>query len=340
MAIDDHATTSTNQSILIHPLGNDFDPDPGDHIHIARDGLRLLHEDPASGGGASVPAATGAGLIALAALADGPGVHLSPDHLTIDYVPSPSFSGTTTIRYVIEDDHGAQSRPAIITVAVERGGPPPNQPPVAENDSGPLVQVGATPIAIDVLANDHDPDGDPLSIVVPGAPPETPLSTLLGGTVTADGQHVVYTPPSSSELPDPDQPGRLVDHFTYTIDDGQNDPGHQATAEVTVPLNRAPEAMNDLAPIEGHSVDIAVLTNDRDPDGELVDNSQPRARGPRHRRDHQPRYPNSLHARRWFGALGGQLHLHDRRRPGRSRHGDGWCLRRSNATAISSDADR
>ncbi len=50
VANDDHATTLTNQPVLIYPLRNDFDPDRGDHISIAPGGLRLLSEDPGGAG--------------------------------------------------------------------------------------------------------------------------------------------------------------------------------------------------------------------------------------------------------------------------------------------------
>jgi hypothetical protein len=145
--------------------------------------------------------------------------------------------------------------------------PPPiggNRSPVGEDDHGPLVQVGGPPVPINVLANDHDPDGDPLTIVVPRSSAH-PSPTPLGGTVAAEGQHLLYTPPGVNQLPVPDQPGRLSDHFIYTIDDGHH---HQATAQVTVAVNRAPEAAGDAAQIEGHSVVIDVLTNDHDPDGD------------------------------------------------------------------------
>ncbi len=88
-----------------------------------------------------------------------------------------------------------------------------NQDPVAAADVA--ITAREVPVTITVLANDSDPDGDPLEVVgvTQGANGEVALNH--DGTVT-------YTPAEGFDG---------TDSFTYTIDD---DHGGQATGTVTV----------------------------------------------------------------------------------------------------------
>lgn len=133
-----------------------------------------------------------------------------------------------------------------------------NRAPVAVSDSA--TTVPDTAVQIDVLANDSDPDGDPISLLDAG--PATSGSVVIVGT--ADGPVVEYTP----------APGFVgTDDFEYTIGDDQ---GNTATGEVTVTVsggggNQPPDAQGDSATTEaGRSVRIAVLANDSDPDGDTL----------------------------------------------------------------------
>ena len=98
-------------------------------------------------------------------------------------------------------------------------------PPVAVDDTPPLIAEDAAATAINVLGNDSDPDGDPLTIasVTQGA---------IGAVViTGGGSSLTYQPV-------PDANG--IDTFTYTIQDGT---GNEATATVNItvdPWNDAP----------------------------------------------------------------------------------------------------
>ncbi len=84
-----------------------------------------------------------------------------------------------------------------------------------------------TPVVIDVLANDYDPDGDALSVVS--------VDTPAHGSVSADGGVLTYTPSAG-----------WVGHdvFTYQIADGQ---GGSATASVNVEVTARPIANGDSA---------------------------------------------------------------------------------------------
>ncbi|NNC87940.1 MAG: cadherin-like domain-containing protein [Akkermansiaceae bacterium] len=91
-----------------------------------------------------------------------------------------------------------------------------NLPPYAAIDSAVFVQTVSGSVVIDVLANDHDPNGHTLSVGGFDA------TTAKGGTVSQQGQDLVYT-----------APGNLVgsDWFSYTVADSS---GQTATAAVVV----------------------------------------------------------------------------------------------------------
>ncbi|QDU18158.1 Ig-like domain-containing protein [Urbifossiella limnaea] len=129
----------------------------------------------------------------------------------------------------------------------------PNQAPVAANDSA--TTAAGTPVTVDVLANDSDPDGDALTI--------TGLTNLVGGTAVVSNGRVVFTPTAGFSG---------AASFVYTISDGRGGVA-SATAAVTVtaPVNRAPVAVNDSASTTaGTPVTVDVLANDSDPDGDAL----------------------------------------------------------------------
>ncbi len=137
--------------------------------------------------------------------------------------------------------------------------PPPtggNSPPVAVDDSATTDQN--TPVTVNVLANDSDPDGNPLTV--------TSVTTPANGNATFTASDVTYTPAT-------DYYG--TDTFDYTISDGQ---GGTASATVTVtvnppppPTNQPPVAVDDSATTaQDTPVTVAVLDNDSDPDGDTL----------------------------------------------------------------------
>jgi len=134
----------------------------------------------------------------------------------------------------------------------------PNRPPVAVADSGTAV-VGRS-IEIEVLANDSDPDGDPLVVVDVTQPDDA-----RGQTVVLATGRVQFTPTALADEDD------AVARFTYTIDDGN---GHQVVADVTVtvlpePLPEPPYALDDSTfTFVDVPVRVDVLRNDGDPSGE------------------------------------------------------------------------
>ncbi|MEL6383222.1 MAG: Ig-like domain-containing protein, partial [Cyanobacteria bacterium J06626_18] len=118
--------------------------------------------------------------------------------------------------------------------------------PTAVNDTA-TTQEDAT-VDIDVLGNDADAGGNPLSITAVG--PAT-----NGTAASTDNTAITYTPNAGFSG---------TDAFSYTVTNGTA----TATATVTVtvdPVNDAPTAGDDVATtLEDEAVIISVLDNDGD----------------------------------------------------------------------------
>ena len=168
---------------------------------------------------------------------------------TIIYTPDASFVGVETFNYTISDGNGHTVN-AIETVTVNST--QPNNAPEAFEDQA-NIQCSTSPVTIDVLTNDSDPDNDTLTI-------QSVANGQYGTTQIVSGQ-VVYTPDGTG--------CGQIDTFAYTINDGK---GKTATSQVTVVIeqqgNQPPNAVDDnYTVLEGTTVDLSVLDNDSDPDG-------------------------------------------------------------------------
>jgi uncharacterized repeat protein (TIGR01451 family) len=106
------------------------------------------------------------------------------------YTP-PNVLGTNTVIYTVSDGNGGTNS-GLITIAVT------NRPPVANNDTASSAL--GVPVTVPVLANDSDPDGDPLTIV---------SVSPTNGTAVISGTNVVFTPTTN-----------LTGTVSYTITDG------------------------------------------------------------------------------------------------------------------------
>ena len=160
---------------------------------------------------------------------------------TLRYLPTAGTTGVHTFSYTISDGRGGVGT-ATVSVTI-------NTAPVALADSV-FALVGQT-LPINVLANDRDFDGDPLTITAVSANPRATL-TIVGSTI--------QFAPLAGVLP--------IETFTYTISDGR---GGSATANVTVIQNLAPTAVADAVMVNmGASTTLAVLANDSDPDKDVL----------------------------------------------------------------------
>ncbi|HEX2164215.1 MAG TPA: Ig-like domain-containing protein, partial [Thermoanaerobaculia bacterium] len=185
-----------------------------------------------------------------------------------------------------------------------------NRPPEAADDSYAVAE-GATldEPAPGVLANDIDPDGDPLSAVLVAGPAHADSFTLA-----ADGSFVYVHDGGETD----------ADSFTYRANDGALD-SEPATVTIAVtPVNDPPEAEDDAYDVaEGGSLSVAapgVLGNDDDAEGEAL--SATLVAGPAHAASF------TLHADGSFD------YLHD----GGETRADSFTYRASDGAALSNPA--
>ena len=180
----------------------------------------------------------------------------------IEYDPNGQFESlkagettTDTFTYTINDGKGG-SDTASVTVTITGV----NDTPTANDDTGSVSEDGPA-TTIDVLADDTDPDGDPLTI-----------ASVSGGTglvSIVDGK-IEYDPNGQFESLKAGE--TTTDTFTYTINDGK---GGTDTASVTVTItgvNDTPTANDDTGAVseDGPARTIDVLADDTDPDGDTL----------------------------------------------------------------------
>ena len=164
---------------------------------------------------------------------------------TITYTPTSGFSGVDSFSYTIDDGAGGRASAKVIANIM-------NSAPLAKDDAVTVSSGVATNIS--VLANDSDPDGNPLTIVA--------VSSPAHGTATISGSSILYTPTN----------GYIgIDSFSYTVDDGA---GGRSSAQVTATVqrsNRSPQANNDRYVVGSSGIwPMNVLANDSDPDGDPI----------------------------------------------------------------------
>ncbi len=170
------------------------------------------------------------------------------------YTPNPDYTGSDSFTYRANDG-SASSGSAIVTINVT----PLNDPPVAQNDIYNVTEDSILNIpSPGVLANDSDPDGDPLIAILVSAP--------LHGTLTlSTNGGFIYTPATNYNGPD---------SFSYRANDGTTNSGI-ATVNITVlAANDPPVAQNDdYSVAEDSTLNIAapgILANDSDADGNAL----------------------------------------------------------------------
>ena len=170
-------------------------------------------------------------------------VTLNPDG-SFQYVPPAGFNGIDEFRYDAVD--GSESAEAKVFITVGTGTAPPAAGPDAyatrQGDSLSVPTPG-------VLANDTDPDGDPLTVRLLTGPAHGTLMLRPTGAFT-------YAPAPGYAGPD---------SFTYAVDDGR---GGTAVGVVTllVQTNRlAVDTTADTA--DGDTSSIMALLADKGADG-------------------------------------------------------------------------
>ncbi len=204
-------------------LGNDSDPDTGDSI------TAVLVTGPANAA-------------SFAFNANG----------SFNYTPNSNFNGSDSFTYKARDNHNADSNTVTVAITVT----PVNDLPTAGDDNANTNED--TPVAIIVLANDSDIDGDTVTVSNVTQPAHGGAAINPDGTIT-------YSPNANFNG---------SDSFTYDVDDGH---GGSATATVQInvaPVNDAPVAANDsYSTNEDTSLSVGapgVRSNDGDVDGDAI----------------------------------------------------------------------
>src|SRR5690606_5484066 len=170
-------------------------------------------------------------------------------------------TGVDTFTYRVRDRLGKEG-----TASIRVGVAPPesmNQPPYAVNDAV-VVRPGRS-VAVPVLANDSDPEGDQIGLVTADEGLLVP-SDVEGLSAEASGDRVII------QVPDRE----LETSLQYTIRDAK---GAEATAAILVTVDEdvplmGPVARDDRVQVEDVKdgeldVDHDILRNDEDPDGTI-----------------------------------------------------------------------
>ncbi|QDG52672.1 tandem-95 repeat protein [Persicimonas caeni] len=166
----------------------------------------------------------------------------------VTYTPDPNYSGSDTFTFTV-DDGQATSSPATVDITVREV----NDGPTATDDT--LTTDEDTPATADVLANDTDPEGDNLSVSITTSPSNGTASVTSAGEIS-------YTP-------DADFNGS--DSLAYTLSDGNGGTAMATLSIQVTAINDAPVAADDTAGTnENQSVNVAVLQNDDDVDGDTL----------------------------------------------------------------------
>jgi hypothetical protein len=212
--VGDESTTPEDTSVNIPVVANDSDPE-GDTMTVA--GFTL--------------AAHGI-------------VTLNPDG-TLNYTPELNFNGTDGFTYTVSD--GVLTTEGTVVVAVT----PVNDTPLAADDS--VTTEEDTPVALNVLANDADVEGDALAVE--------------GITQGMHGAVIVNPDGSLAYQPEADFNGS--DAFTYTVSDGH---GGSATATVNVEVSPAndPPVARDGSATGPEDLPIELVLQAADVDGDAL----------------------------------------------------------------------
>ena len=232
IAIDDMARVRSGRTSQLSVLGNDFDPEGGP---------LLITEATTADGVTAVPTA------------DGRSINVDvPDGVVLPF----------SVQYTVADEAGNVGAATVRVGIVAESDL--NQAPIARFDTAFTTESEA--VVIDVLANDSDPESDPLSLASVSLAP-------VGGalSINPDGPGLVYRPRDGFSG---------TDRFTYLVRDseGAETNGHGAISVTRRPTTNTPPVANDdpgpgsaadfLVKAGVGTVNLAVLANDTDLDGD------------------------------------------------------------------------
>jgi gliding motility-associated-like protein len=264
IAVDDSFVTSEDNALNTgNVLSNDSDPE-GNTL--------VVTQFVVSGSGTVAAGNTGTitGIGTLIINANG----------TFTFTPALNYSNTGAViiaTYTVSDGNGGTDN-ATVSIQVT----PVNDNPIGGNDTGAdaFTTLEDTPITLsdnaNVLDNDIDPDGDPVSVtqfVINATNYNITPGSFATATLTGVGTVIIHSNGDVEYSPTLNFNGN-VPLITYTITDGNGT--STATARITVtPVNDAPIATNDnFSTLQNVALNNNVLTNDTDVDGQTLTVSQ------------------------------------------------------------------
>ncbi|PHZ58233.1 hypothetical protein CRG86_008720 [Photobacterium leiognathi] len=237
VATPDSVTTDEDTSITVDLTENDHDVD-GDKLTV-----KEINGTPLTGGEQTV-------------VVDNGKIVIAHDGGTT-FVPSGNYHGDVTVPYTITD--GDKSATSTVTIHVT----PVNDAPIANPDS--FTTDEDMSITVDLIKNDHDVDGDKLTVK------EINGTSLTGGeqTVVVDhGKIVIAHDGGMTFIPNDNYHGDVT--VPYTITDGDKTATSTVTIHVT-PVNDAPVANPDsFTTDEDTPITVDLIKNDHDVDGDTV----------------------------------------------------------------------
>ncbi len=173
------------------------------------------------------------------------------------YTPNPDYNGADRFTYRVCDNGTPQlCDTAVITLNVS----PVNDPPVGTNDTYAVTEDVVLNIAAPgLLANDTDPDGDPVTASVLAGPAHGTLALNANGSFS-------YTPALNYNG---------ADNFTYRLCDAGGTCDTVTVSLNVAPVNDAPQAGDDVFNgQEDATLTIpagsGLLFNDSDPEGDAL----------------------------------------------------------------------
>jgi lysophospholipase L1-like esterase len=204
VAADDSAVTNTDTAVTINVLANDNDPDgdtlPPDTVEVT--------SQPGNGSATAQP------------------------NGTIDYQPNTGFRATDSFTYRVQDDNGALSNTATVTVTIVNRDPLAGGACFATPQESALADIDGMDRngqEVKLPASDPDNDGLTFSLNADGSGGVGPITTDKGTVEITDPTTGTfqYTPKSPPSL-------RGVDTFDYQVEDTE---GGTDTGTITVMID-------------------------------------------------------------------------------------------------------
>lgn len=165
----------------------------------------------------------------------------------ISFVPAPDYFGTFVFGYTVTDNNGDTDMGSV-TISVENVNDAP-----AIVDDGPVDVTEDTPVSGNVLTNDSDADGDPLTVggfTVDGDP--TAYGPGDTATIEGVGTIIIAGDGTYTFTPEPDYSGPVPD-VTVTVTDPSG-----AVASSTLSFSDI-ENVNDAPVLTGIPLDVPTL---------------------------------------------------------------------------------